>query len=144
MAEAAGPAETEADACLAETQVIEQLLCLADIAKRAADPEPCLRAAHEGVRWQCVAILAEHLKDAGLCRTIPRTDEEYQGLYDICLSDIAEVRQDPALCTEIETQGLRDSCYLKVVQRGASSELCARIVDPGLKSACTGEPVYLE
>jgi len=136
-------ADDKAEACLGLGQAVERLLCLADVARRAGDPAPCHRAEHEGVRWQCVAILAEHRKDAALCRTIPRTDGEYLGLYDACLSDVAEVRHEAGLCAEISTEGLRDSCYLKLVQDGASRQLCARILDGGLKSACTGEPVYV-
>lgn len=141
-----GEAATEYDAsrCLKERPAIKELLCLADIAKRSGEPAVCMLSDHAGVRWQCVAILAEHEKDAGLCRTIPRTDQEHAALRDLCVSDVAEVRVAPALCTEVRAAGLRDSCYLKVVNAGADKALCARIEDPGLKSACTGEPVYVK
>lgn len=143
-AEGVATADEGADSCLDREQLIERLLCLSDVAKRAGEVEPCLRAEDAGVRWQCVAILAEHQKDAALCRTIPLENDVYQGLRDVCLSDVAEARHESGLCDEIGTQGLRDSCYLKLVKEGASEELCARIVDRGLKSACTGKPVYVD
>lgn len=139
----AAKADEKANACLRIKPVAERLLCLADVAKKSGTAKPCHQARHQGVRWQCVAILAEHLGDAALCRTIPRTDQEYQGLYDVCLSDVAKVRKEPALCAEIATAGLRDSCFLKLVRDGAPKALCARINDRGLKSLCTGEPVYV-
>lgn len=136
-----GPAAADqADQCLEQEQVVERLLCLVDAAKRAGDVEVCQRAEHEGVRWQCVAIFAEYRRDASLCRTIPRGNQDYRELFDVCLSDVAEARGEPELCGEIGTDGLRDSCYLKLVRAGASAVLCARIRDPGLKSACAGEP----
>jgi hypothetical protein len=144
LANTAWSADDAAGICLAKEQLLERLICLSDAAKRDDDAGYCHRASQEAVRWQCVAILAEHKGDAALCRSIPRSDDQYRGLYDICLSDVAEVTAAPQLCSEIASQGLRNSCYLKLVRAGASSELCEQIADQGLRSACTGRPVYVD
>jgi hypothetical protein len=122
---------------------LERIECHVDRATQAGHPKPCREAAEEAVRYQCYAILAGRLKDATLCDDIPPSSDETRALRDTCLSDVAEVLKEAALCERIMTPGLCDSCYLKVARATGDTSLCDAIDDPGLKSGCTGEPVIV-
>lgn len=138
------PAQSgDTDACLDEDNAYNRLMCLVDLGETKDGSGPCMAAEDPGIRWQCVAIVAERIDRPGLCGEIPVDMEDGRELRDVCLSDIAEARADGALCADIETPGLRDSCYLKVVRAGADAALCEEIGDAALKSACTGEPVTM-
>ncbi len=115
---------------------IEQIECYVDHATRTGDPEICREASHEGLRYQCFAVVAEKRKDAALCDTIPLSSDEHLALRDVCLSDVAATLEDAALCERIETAGLRDSCYFKIARATDDPSLCNRIVDLGLRSGC--------
>ena len=132
------------DACLGEGNAYDQLMCLVDLGEAERASAPCMAAANPGVRWQCVAIVAERIDDSGLCAEIPVDIPDGQELRDVCLSDIAEARASGALCADIATPGLKDSCYLGAVRAGADATLCGEIADAALKSACTGEPVTVD
>jgi hypothetical protein len=123
---------------------IEQIECYVDRATLVGHPKPCQEAAADGVRYQCYAVLAARLKDASLCDDIPTSSDEARQLRDACLSDVAEVLSEAALCTRISTTGLRDSCFFKIAGATGDTTLCERIGDPGLKSGCTGEPVIVD
>jgi hypothetical protein len=123
---------------------IDRIECYVDRATQAGHPKPCQEAAEEGVRYQCYAILAGRLKDATLCDDIPPSSDETRALRDLCLSDVAEVLKETALCERIMTPGLHDSCYFKVARATGDASLCDPIDDPGLKSGCTGESVLLD
>lgn len=123
---------------------IEQIECRVDQATRAGHPKPCQEAAAAGVRYQCFAILAGRLKDATLCDDIPASSDETRELRDVCLSDVAEVLKETALCERIMAPGLYDSCYFKVARATGDTSLCDSIEDPGLKSGCTGQPVIVK
>lgn len=137
-----GRAEAAAD-CATVAGPIKRIECYVDRATQAGHPKPCQEAADEGVRYQCYAILAGRLKDATLCDDIPPSSDETRALRDACLSDVAEVLQETALCERIIAPGLYDSCYFKVARATGDTSLCDAIDDPGLKSGCTGEPVIL-
>lgn len=138
------PALAEAAAqCSQKENIFERLLCFADAAEAAENPDLCRAAADDGVKWQCLAIYAERKDLPALCHEIPAEDEEGQGLRDVCLSDIAAKRGAADLCAEIVTPGLRDSCYVKAMPENPASAYCGKIEDPGLKSLCTGEPVTI-
>lgn len=123
---------------------IEQIECHVDRATQAGHPKPCQEAAADGVRYQCYAILAGRLKDASLCDDIPPSSDETRALRDVCLSDVAEVLKETALCERIMAPGLYDSCYFKVARATGDTSLCDSIDDPGLKSGCTGNPVIVD
>jgi len=123
---------------------IERIECYVDRATQAGHPKPCQEAADEGVRYQCYAILAGRLKDATLCDDIPPSSDETRALRDACLSDVAEVLKETALCERIMAPGLYDSCHFKVARATGDTSLCDAIDDPGLKSGCTGAPVILD
>jgi hypothetical protein len=123
---------------------IEQIECHVDRATQAGHPKPCQEAAEEGVRYQCYAILAGRLKDASLCDDIPPSSDESRALRDVCLSDVAEVLKETALCERITAPGLYDSCYFKIARATGDTSLCDSIDDPGLKSGCTGIPVIID
>jgi hypothetical protein len=132
------------DACRAEEGVFAQLSCYVEAAKAAGDYAVCKQASHETVRYQCLAIYAEHAKSPAPCRDIPRRGRDLSALVDVCLSDVAAALTNPALCEEIGEPGLKDSCYLKIARETGGQSLCPKIQDQGLKSLCTGEPVYVE
>jgi hypothetical protein len=141
------PAATEADgiaACEGLSDPIDQIECRVDVATDAGHPRPCLEAEQDGVRYQCIAILAGRLKKASLCDDIPSTTEDTRMLRDGCLGDVAEVVGESDLCERVLTRGIRDSCYLKLFRVTGDATLCDRIEDPGLASLCTGNPVTVE
>ena len=138
-----GRAEGAVD-CAILAGPIERIECHVDRATQVGHPKPCQEAAEEGVRYQCYAILAGRLKDASLCDDIPPSSDEARALRDTCLSDVAEVLMETALCERIMAPGLHDSCYFKVARATGDTSLCDSIDDPGLKSGCTGEPVILD
>jgi hypothetical protein len=138
-----GPAEEVAD-CGTLAGSIEQIECYVDRATLSGHPRICQQAEQEGVRYQCLAILAGRLKDASICDDIPSSSDETRALRDKCLSDVAAVLEESTLCGRILTAGLRDSCYFKIAGATGDSSLCDRIDDPGLKSGCTGIPVVVD
>jgi hypothetical protein len=142
---AALPADARADAaCEGLPGPIERIECYVDRATRAGHPKACQEAAEDGVRYQCLAILAGRLKDASLCDDIPPSSDETRALRDACLSDVAAVLEESALCERVLLAGLRDSCYLEIARATDDASLCNRIGDPGLNSLCTGEPIIVD
>ena len=140
----ANAAGSDADICAAHENLFAQISCYAQAAKDANDPAPCDRAAHDGVRYQCYAITAEHMASSKLCQKIPAKTDEHRSLIDACLSDVALKAGDAGICADIFTAGLRDSCYFKLAEQTGRSSLCQKIEDKGMKSLCTGKPVIVE
>lgn len=101
-------------------------------------------AIHEGVRFQCYAIFAEHTASPEVCHRIPSKTAEHLTLIDGCLSDVALKARNPNNCEAISTPGIRDSCYLKLAKNLGKQALCGKIQDNGLKSVCTSKPVIVE
>jgi hypothetical protein len=93
---------------------IEQIEYYVDRATAAGHPKICQEVDREDVRFQCLAILAGRLKDASLCDDIPSTLEETRKLRDVCLSNVAMVLDQDALCERIFTADLRERCRLEV------------------------------
>jgi len=120
----------------AELDLLSQVGCFADLAVESGDLGPCDGAAHEGVRYQCYAVVAERRDDPRTCQQIPSTTAEHLSLKDLCLSDIAKSRLDPELCGAVETVGFRDGCYFKVAEGIPDRELCSGISEEGLKRLC--------
>ncbi len=136
-------AQEPTEECLA-LGILEQIGCFSDLAAKEEDASACDAAEHEGVRYQCYAVAAEKLGDWKACLEIPPKSREHMDLRDVCISDVAEKDENPALCGKIESRNFRDSCFLKVYRRTGDSSLCGRISDPRIKSSCTGEPVIVE
>jgi len=130
--------------CASYENLFEQISCYAAVAKKTNDLAPCDQAVHEGVRYQCYAIFAEHSASRAVCQKIPSKTQEHRSLIDVCLSDVALKANDPNICETIVTSGLRDSCYLKLANKLSKHALCEKIKDDGLKSVCTGKPVVVE
>jgi hypothetical protein len=124
--------------------VLERIECYVKLATDNDDPSVCGQSSHEGVEYQCYAIVAERQSDEGLCDLIPPRSPDHQKLRDICISDVAKKTVNPLACDRIQTAGLRDSCYAKIGQETGNAELCEKVQDPGLKSMCSGEPVMVQ
>ena len=137
-------AESYNDECASQQDLLGQVVCYANAAKTVNDLAPCDQAVHEGVRYQCYAIFAEHAVSAEVCRQIPSKSEQHRSLIDVCLSDVALKAGNPDICESILTPGLRDSCYFKLAKKSGNQSLCEKITDKGIKSACTGKPVMIE
>jgi hypothetical protein len=124
--------------------VFERIECFVALATDKDDPSVCGHSSHEGVKYQCYAILAERRGSRELCNMIPPRSRDYVELSDICISDVAKKTLSPLLCEGIQTAGLRDSCYAKIGQESKDKTLCQKIEDPGLRSICSGEPVVVK
>jgi len=118
--------------------------CYADSAKEKDDVSVCDQSTHQGVRYQCYAMFAEHKLDIDICNMIPILDEEHQMLKDVCISDIAEIKKDGLICSEIATSTLRDGCYFQISQSTNDTSLCEEIQEESRKNWCYGEPTYIE
>ena len=139
------PVVTEASSQCEDTEnLLERIECYATLATDEDDPSVCGQSSHEGVKYQCYAILAERRGSKELCNEIPSRSSDHKKLRDVCISDVAAQTLSPLLCEEIQTVGLRDSCYAKIGQQTNDTTLCQRIQDPGLRSICTGQPVMVE
>lgn len=123
-------------AVCADMDLLERVGCFADLAVREGDLGGCDAAAHEGVKYQCYAVVAERQDDPLVCRKIPLATAEHLSLRDLCLSDIAKNRRDPEICSEVETVGFRDGCYFAVAEETSDLTLCTRINDDGLNRLC--------
>lgn len=130
--------------CASYENLFEQVVCYAGAAKTINDLNPCDQAMHDGVRYQCYAIFAEHSASPDVCHKIPSNTNEHRSLIDVCLSDVALKAHDPDICESILTPGLRDSCYFKLARKLGKHVLCEKIKDDGLKTVCTGKPVIVE
>ena len=130
--------------CEDTENLLERIECYAALATDEDDPSVCGRSSHEGVKYQCFAVLAERRGSKELCDEIPSRSPDHKKLRDVCISDVAAQTLSPLLCEEIQTVGLRDSCYAKIGQQSKDTTLCQRIQDPGLRSICTGQPVMVE
>lgn len=139
------PLVTETSSQCEDTEnLLERIECYATLATDEDDPSVCGRSSHEGVKYQCYAVLAERRGSKELCNEIPSRSPDHKKLRDVCISDVAAQTLSPILCEEIQTVGLRDSCYVKIGQQTKDTTLCQRIQDPGLRSLCTGQPVMVE
>ena len=138
----AGPAAAaEAPAtCLAEKFPTNQLRCLSAAAMAADDPRLCLAAEDMGVRWMCVARVAEAARAVAHCAALPENEPAApRGLSrELCRVHLAIAWQRPDLCAGLATANLADACYLQMVEAGADAALCGRIANQTLKSACGG------
>ncbi len=132
-----------ANQCEDRENVVERIECYVTLATDKADPSVCGQSSHEGVKYQCYAILAERRGSMELCNVIPSRSPGHQDLRDICISDVAKKTLSPPLCEEIQTIGLRDSCYAKIGQETENAVLCEKIQDPGLRSMCSSQPVIV-
>ncbi len=139
----AGPAaaaEAPAAACLAEKIPTNQLRCLSAAAMAAGDPKLCLAAEEMGVRWMCVARVAEAAGEVAHCSVLPEQEPAAaKGLgRELCRVHLAIAWQRPDLCAGLATPNLEDACYLQMVEAGADAALCRRIETATLKSVCGG------
>lgn len=137
------PAVAKATPCAEIEDPFEQIDCYVTLATSSDDPSACNQAAHEGVKYQCYAILAERRSSTELCDAIPATSQDHRDLRDICISDVAKKVADPHLCERVQSAGLRDGCYSLIGQKTGNKALCEKIQDPGLKSLCSGESVIV-
>jgi hypothetical protein len=138
--EPAVAAEATVD-CLTETFPTRQLRCLIEAAEVVGDPTLCLAAEEPGIRWMCVARVAEAAGVAAHCAVLPQEETVGpQGLgRELCRVHLAIAWQRPEFCAGLSTPNLADACYLQMVESGADRALCQRIENPILESACGGE-----
>lgn len=94
---AATAIDEHADECASPSNPFEQVSCYAAAARTGNKLSACDRAGHEGVRYQCYEIFAEHTVSAPVCHRIPATTVEHRSLIDLCLSDVAVKSRDPGL-----------------------------------------------
>jgi len=139
------PRDSDADsfasaAGCAELDLLSQVVCYADSAVERGDLVPCEAAAHEGVQYQCYAVVAERQDDPRLCQEIPPTTAEHLSLKDLCLSDIAKNRLDPELCGAVQAEGIRDGCYFAVAEGIPDRTICTEVTDEGLRRLCVEGP----
>ena len=136
--EPAVAAEATVD-CLTETFSTKQLRCLSEAAEAAGDPTLCLAAEEPGIRWMCVARVAEATGVAAFCAVLPEETVGPQGLgRELCRVHLAIAWKRPDLCESLTTPNLEDACYLQMVEAGADAALCGHIANQTLKSACGG------
>ena len=134
---AAEALESAAAACLESAMPGSQIACLGRVAREAEDVSLCLVSDQVSVRWQCVALYAEHAGDPALCRIIPDDEMVPAGLArDLCRVHLALSLREAALCEGLSTPNLGDACYLQFVETGGDPALCDRIVNPVLKDVC--------
>ncbi len=133
-----------ASQCEHEDSILGRIECYVKLASNTDDPSMCGQSSHQGVEYQCYAIVAERRRSVEVCHLIPPRSPDHQKLREVCISDVAKTTSNPVLCEEIQTVGLRDSCYVKIGQENGNTALCEKIQDAGLKSICDGEPVIVQ
>ncbi len=114
----------------------ERVLCHAERAVAAEAVASCDVAEDVRVRDQCYGVFAVQTGDPTACRAIPGDGQRPASLRQICLSDVAIVSGDPALCGEIGNTNLRDTCFLKLRRDNDDATLCERISEPALRAIC--------
>lgn len=129
------PAVSAAD-CAGRESATERVLCHADDAVSAEDVRECDAAASARERDQCYGVFAVRTGRPSACRAIPGDGRRPASLRQICLSDVAIVTGDAALCGEIDDGNLRDTCYLKLHRDTGDAALCERIEEPALRGLC--------
>lgn len=122
--------------CGARESVTERVLCYADGAVAADDVAVCDAADDVRVRDQCYGVFAVRTGHPAACRAIPGSGQRPTSLRQICLSDVAIVSGEAALCGEVADSNLRDTCYLKLRRDSGDPSLCERISEPALRSLC--------
>jgi len=128
--------QTLAAECGDRESATERVLCHAERAVAADDVASCDAAENERVRDQCYGVFAVQTGQPGACRAIPGDGHRPTSLRQICLSDVAIVSGEPALCGEIEDRNLRDTCLLKLRRDTGDASLCGEISEPALRSLC--------
>lgn len=132
------------ESCIDNTDVFEQIKCLADRAFELSDVAVCDRSKHTAVKYQCYAIYAEKAGNWEICNRIPTDNKDLMDLKSICISDVAEDLLKEDLCEKIDVLAFKDGCYMKIAESTDNKILCEEISDPGIKSLCTGDPTYIE
>ncbi len=127
---------TFAAECDDRESVTERVLCHAERAVAADEVASCDAAEDVRVRDQCYGVFAVQTGHPGACRAIPGDGQRPASLRQICLSDVAIVSGDHALCGEIGNENLRDTCYLKLRRDSGDATLCERISEPALRALC--------
>ncbi|MBT8137393.1 MAG: hypothetical protein KJO54_10310 [Gammaproteobacteria bacterium] len=121
-----------------------QVGCYADLAVSRHDVEACSGAVHDGVRNQCYAVAAGRLDQLDACDRIEPLSPEHIELRDVCISDIALLRRNAALCGRLDTRTLQDTCLFRIYQITGETALCADIADNGLRNLCDDTQVIIK
>jgi hypothetical protein len=122
--------------CSTRESVTERVLCHAERAVAADEMTRCDTAKDVRVRDQCYGVFAVRTGRPAACRAIPGDGQRPASLRQICLSDVAIVTGEAALCGEIGNGNLRDTCYLKLHRDTGDAGLCERIDEPALRALC--------
>lgn len=134
--------------CAVIENIIDQITCYVDIAKKTDDLTQCDEADKDAIKYQCYAIFAEHKKDASLCNQIPVTIQDGQQLRDVCKLDVVKekmnIASDVTICETIVTHFLDDECYEVVVKGTGDQSLCERILENSIKDRCYDRPTFVE
>lgn len=126
-----------AERCGDKRVVTARIRCLLDAAEAAEDPGLCEAAGEPAVRFNCLALYAEHRRDPAPCVRIAGDDKEARTLRESCIAGVAVARGDPSLCERATLPATRDACLMMVVTRaGADPALCAEIANPAIRDSC--------
>jgi hypothetical protein len=114
-----------------------QIKCFLKAAEEAKDAGICTAATEHAVRFNCLALYAEHSRDPGPCALIDAAAGDEQALQDACIAGVAVARGDLELCETAKLSVLRDACMMTLItEHDLDRTLCERITEPTLKSAC--------
>lgn len=118
-----------------------QIRCFLDAAETADDVGLCDGAYDFAVRFNCVALFAEHRGDAVPCARIPIRNNRLLLMRDSCVSGVAAATRMPKLCAQVQLDVVRDACFLtQVVELDASPDLCRHITRAAVREICARPP----
>ena len=145
------PAPVMVGACRGQRFIGQRVACHSDRAVQAGDPRVCFEADDPDVRWPCIAKYAVVAGDAETCRLLPgppagdAAEDAAAGgdaavTVDLCLSTLALVYRQPALCRQLRTETMDDACLAKLVANGADPALCRSVESVDLREVCRPDP----
>ena len=136
-------AQTHGDGrqCRESGPLPNQIRCFLEAAKVEGDVAICEGAYDFAVRFQCIALFAEHSGDPAPCERIPIRNNRLLLMRDSCTSGVAAATRSPRLCEQVQLDVVRDACYLiQVVELNGAPELCERITKTAVKESCLEPP----
>ena len=118
-----------------------KIRCFLDAAEAQDDVSLCEGAYDFAVRFNCIALFAEHSGDPVSCARIPLRNNRLLVMRDSCISGVAAATRMPKLCEQVQLDVVRDACFLtQVVDLGAAPDLCRHITRSAIREICAQPP----
>ncbi len=115
-----------------------QIRCFLDAAESEGDVSLCEVAYDFAVRFNCIALFAEHSGDPVSCGRIPLRNNRMLVFRDSCISGVAAATRTPKLCEQVQLEMVRNACFLtQVVDLGAAPDLCRHITKSAVRELCS-------